>query len=89
VTFISDHIDNPDKEEVLVFPNPSRKAFYIKLKSKAKQIKIVNSLGQISYQKLNPDKNVIHIAGLKSGVYSLKVVLMDNTIISKTIIVSR
>lgn len=89
VTFISDNIENPGKEEVLVFPNPSHKAFYIKLKSKSKQIEIVNSLGQIVYQKLNPGNDLIHISDLESGVYSLKVVLLDSTIISKTIIVSR
>lgn len=67
-----------------IYPNPSQEILFL-TKVAAKQISIINTNGLLIYEQKN-SSNQIRIKELTAGTYFLKIVLKNNTIITKKFI---
>ena len=83
-------MNNSDKMDVQVFPNPSNGEFYISVNSKMKfDLELYNITGKLVYsQKSNPAdfSGDINLTGLSKGLYLLKVINNNEAKTSKLVI---
>lgn len=79
-----------ENTQISIFPNPATDYLTIDFKEKTAslhKVKIVNILGEIVLEeKLTDTKNLINVAGLKSGIYSLVIDAESNRLSTKVII---
>lgn len=76
-----------NKEEVSIFPNPTRDKFTIKTNAKKFNLEIYNTVGIIIIKQLsNILSQEIDISDFPTGIYFIKVSFSNQTIIQKLII---
>ena len=74
--------------ELLIYPNPAQTEITIQSPTKIQTIEISNGLGQIvSKSILNSKKSNLSISSLPKGIYFVKILLEDNTIQIKKLII--
>ncbi|HSN50604.1 MAG TPA: T9SS type A sorting domain-containing protein, partial [Bacteroidales bacterium] len=80
-------INETTKATVTVGPNPATDFVNVTSTNTIKEVQVYNLLGQIVYnQKVNNTSLTINTASLQSGLYNVKVVMADGSIIRKVVI---
>ncbi len=80
-------INELSKNDVTVFPNPVKDMMTVQSNSNIKQLYVYNAAGQIVInQAVNTTKITVSTVGLSTGVYSLKAIMDDGTVIKKIVI---
>ncbi|MFK8044739.1 MAG: serine hydrolase [Crocinitomicaceae bacterium] len=82
------NINQSDKElDFMIYPNPATDLVTIKSTAPAKQIQIVNSVGQIVKTIVGSEQNtILSLQGLPRGVYFARVDLHEGQIVKKIIL---
>ncbi len=78
-------INNPDKSEVIIFPNPSSGDFFVKSAYNIEQIEITDITGRL-IRTINSDSKQVFISDLNTGIYILSV-FSDNNIFKTKLII--
>jgi PKD repeat protein len=80
-------IGNTNSQNVSVYPNPNNKIFSIQTSTNMKSIEVLDILGS-HVRTFNPNTNLveINISENKSGVYFLKISLINRNVVTKKII---
>jgi PKD repeat protein len=80
-------IGNTNSQNVSVYPNPNNKIFSIQTSTNMKSIEVLDILGS-HVRTFNPNTNLveINISENKSGVYFLKISLINGNVVTKKII---
>jgi photosystem II stability/assembly factor-like uncharacterized protein len=80
-------INDLNQNAVTVFPNPVKDFLTIQANSEIKEIYVYCVTGQLMIdQTANSKKVTLNVSGLKTGIYSLKAILDNGTIIKKVVI---
>ena len=82
--------EQPQSNEVAIFPNPNSGKFTITSNNKLKEIALYNVLGEIFFtQQIISDniKQEIDVSYFSKGIYFVKVTDMNSTVVNKKIIV--
>lgn len=78
-------IDDLNKDEIIVYPNPAREVITIKTNSDIENLQLYNSLGQLIIDQ-NTNAKTLNISQLQNGVYILKI-KSENRTVTKRILV--
>ena len=77
-------------ESIDLYPNPTSDRFYIEGRA-MKAVSVVNFAGQVVYESDNiiDDNIVIETEGFVSGVYAVRITLVDGNIVVKRVVISK
>jgi beta-glucanase (GH16 family) len=78
-------IDDLNKDEIRVYPNPAREVITIKTDSDIENLKLYNSLGQIVIDQ-NTKTKTMDISQLQNGVYILKIKSKNRTVTKRILV---
>ena len=78
-------IDDLNKDEIIVYPNPAREVITIKTDSDIENLKLYNSLGQIVIDQ-NTKTKTMDISQLQNGVYILKIKSKNRTVTKRILV---
>lgn len=73
-------------EDVTVYPNPNNGIFNFSLTNKDINVELINSQGQIIYEKKSVLNNRIDVKGTNAGIYFLRITTDKETKVTKVII---
>ncbi len=80
-------INELSKNDLTVFPNPAKDMITVQSNGNIKKISVYNATGQLVIsQVINKTRVNINTTGLSTGVYNLKAIMDDGTIIKKVVI---
>ena len=81
-------INNDDELKTIVYPNPVKEVLTIKSKNQILGIKLTNKSGEIFFESNQIAKKQVelNITPYQKGLYFLKIILRDKTLIKKIII---
>ncbi len=80
-------INEITKATVTVGPNPATDVVYVNANNTIKEVQVYNLLGQIVFsQKVNNNSLTINTSSIQSGLYNVKVVMTDGSIVKKVVI---
>ncbi|WP_041264083.1 T9SS type A sorting domain-containing protein [Bernardetia litoralis] len=81
-------VKNSKISELVIYPNPAQTEITIHSPTKIQTIEISNGLGQVVSAKNADTKKVdLNIINLSKGIYFVKILLEDNTIQVKKLII--
>lgn len=77
------------QNSLTLYPNPVSEVLNINTTSNIDKVTIFNSIGQSVYSEVNTGKTSlpVNVANLKSGVYSIEVVLADGSILVEKLLI--
>ncbi|MBI9064358.1 MAG: T9SS type A sorting domain-containing protein [Marinilabiliaceae bacterium] len=83
----STDIENVKEQDLIIYPNPVNDIFYIKNNDKGLNIKVLNNSGEVLFeQKINNQCEIIDVSGLKSGLYMMQLIDVDENVMIRKFI---